>query len=80
LFNLHHLILVQIDGGSATEEEKHYLFSIYPVSNINKNTFYRITPLQLDQGQTYYVWVMGKYWTCPWYKHNFLFKFFIDCL
>ncbi|XP_076116641.1 uncharacterized protein LOC143084119 [Mytilus galloprovincialis] len=62
-----------IDGGSATEEEKQHLFSIFPVSNINKNTFYTLTPLQLDQGHTYYVYVMGtdKSGECGMTYHKF---------
>ncbi|VDI27589.1 Hypothetical predicted protein, partial [Mytilus galloprovincialis] len=48
-----------IDGGKATDEEKAAMFNVYPVTNINQNTFYRIQPLNLQLANNYFIWVMG---------------------
>ena len=53
--------LFQADGGRATEEEKAELFNVFPVTNINQNTFYRVEPLDLQLGLSYVVYVMGEY-------------------
>ncbi|CAG2228792.1 unnamed protein product [Mytilus edulis] len=48
-----------IDGGKSTDEEKAAMFNVYPVTNINQNTFYRIQPLNLQLANNYFIWVMG---------------------
>ena len=56
---LYIVICLQIDGGKATDEEKTAIFNVFPVTNINQNTFYTVKPLDLQLGGSYVVWVMG---------------------
>ncbi|VDI71255.1 Hypothetical predicted protein, partial [Mytilus galloprovincialis] len=47
-----------IDGQTSDTNEK-YTFNVVPLLNINKNTFYSLTSLHLQQGGTYYAWVIA---------------------
>lgn len=42
------------------DEDRRNLFSVLDVSNQGKNTYTKLTGLKLEQGETYYVWVIGK--------------------
>lgn len=50
----------QIDGGKTTEEEKSRIFNVFPVTNINQNTFYKVENLNLESGKSFVVYVFGK--------------------
>jgi len=39
------------------------MFDVFPVTNINDNTYYLFDSLQLEHGQTYFAWVIGKIFT-----------------
>lgn len=43
-----------------SDEDRRNLFSVLDVSNQGKNTYTKLTGLKLVQGETYYVWVIGK--------------------
>ncbi|VDI46307.1 Hypothetical predicted protein [Mytilus galloprovincialis] len=45
--------------GRKSELVDDYLFNVAPLININKNTFYTLTFLELQPGGTYYVWVIA---------------------
>lgn len=53
------------------------MFSAMDVTNQGQNTYSKFTNLTLEQGKTYYVWVMGEYLIVPeWirsFKYNILF-------
>ncbi|XP_076085326.1 uncharacterized protein LOC143056125 [Mytilus galloprovincialis] len=66
-----------IDGGSASVEEKKQLFTDYDATNINKYTFTTMKNLDLIQGASYYVYVMGtdKSGACGMVMHEFIVDF-----
>lgn len=41
------------------------MFSAMDVTNQGQNTYSKFTNLTLEQGKTYYVWVMGEYLIVP---------------
>lgn len=43
-----------------SDEDRRNLFTVLDVSNQGKNTYTKLTGLKLEQGETYYVWVVGK--------------------
>lgn len=43
-----------------SDEDRRDLFSVLDVSNQGKNTYTRLSGLKFQQGETYYVWVIGK--------------------
>ncbi|VDI67222.1 Hypothetical predicted protein [Mytilus galloprovincialis] len=45
--------------GRKSEQVDDYSFNVAPLININKNTFYTLTFLELQPGGTYYVWVIA---------------------
>ncbi|XP_076076023.1 uncharacterized protein LOC143046845 [Mytilus galloprovincialis] len=63
-----------IAGGKATEEEKSRIFNVFPVTNINQNTFYKVENLDLKEGESYVVWVLGidKSGECSLVSHTFM--------
>ncbi|CAC5409205.1 unnamed protein product [Mytilus coruscus] len=63
-----------IDGGKATEEEKSRIFNVFPVTNINQNTFYKVENLDLEVGKAYTAWVLGtdKSGECNLARHTFM--------
>ncbi|XP_033763071.1 uncharacterized protein LOC117344449 isoform X3 [Pecten maximus] len=48
-----------IEGGKATEVVKLQLFTEYNVTNLGKNSFTKIQPLNLTQGESYFLFVMA---------------------
>ncbi|VDI54125.1 Hypothetical predicted protein [Mytilus galloprovincialis] len=63
-----------IDGGKATEEDKSRIFNVFPVTNINQNTFYKVENLDLKEGKAYTAWVLGtdKSGECSLARHTFM--------
>jgi hypothetical protein len=55
------ICMFQIDGGLATESEKRVLFNVHTVMNTGRDTFVRLSPVDLATGKSYYIWVMGKF-------------------
>lgn len=47
-------------GGRKNEEVDKNTFNIAQLININENTFYTLTSLELQSGGIYYVWVIGE--------------------
>lgn len=61
-FQFYHVFLIfflQIDGRKNEEVDKN-TFNIAQLININENTFYTLTSLELQSGGIYYVWVIGE--------------------
>ena len=54
---------LQIDGGHVPEQERKALFSVLDVTNLGTDTYTNISGIKMEQGKTYYVWIMGTY-TC----------------
>ncbi|VDI79784.1 Hypothetical predicted protein [Mytilus galloprovincialis] len=63
-----------IDGGKTTEEEKSRIFNVFPVTNINQNTFYKVENLNLESGKSFVVYVFGtdKSGECSLARHTFM--------
>ena len=51
----------QIDGGDVPEHERKALFSVLDVTNLGQDTYTNISGIKMEQGKTYYVWIMGMY-------------------
>lgn len=43
-----------------SDDERKNVFSVLDVSNQGKNTYTKLTGLTFQQGETYFVWVIGK--------------------
>lgn len=50
----------KVAGNGMSDEDRRNLFSVLDVSNQGKNTYTRLSGLKFQQGETYYVWVIGK--------------------
>ncbi|CAC5392346.1 unnamed protein product [Mytilus coruscus] len=63
-----------VAGGKATEEDKSRIFNVFPVTNINQNTFYKAENLDLELGKAYTAWVLGtdKSGECSLVSHTFM--------
>ncbi|KAK3104702.1 hypothetical protein FSP39_008103 [Pinctada imbricata] len=48
-----------VEGGTMSDADRIALFNVLDVTNNGKNTYTLLTGLQLEQSQTYYVWVIG---------------------
>ncbi|XP_053400990.1 uncharacterized protein LOC123541000 [Mercenaria mercenaria] len=62
-----------VDGGKATDTEKHELFNVYQVTSVGVSTYLYIDDLMLVQNSTYFLWIMGvdKAGECNMTYHSF---------